>query len=151
MQLPGLTNENPLLDLPSFGWRLDGEANGEGCHGPPRLPPWPGGSGMSANIGGCLTVDPAQRRLAGPKGAVFLGEREFAVVQRLAARPGAVVRHNELIAVAFPNPDEEPDFSDVIVRQAICRLRAVLTTLGAGQRPIVSERGVGYRLVAAVA
>ena len=95
-------------------------------------------------------MDGTCRRLAGPKGAVFLAVREFAVVQRLAARPGAVVPHTDLVAAAFPDPDAEPDTAEALLRQIVSRLRAVLVTLGAGQHPIVSERRLGYRLMAEI-
>lgn len=88
---------------------------------------------------GELTVDPGSRQVSVGSREVSLTTKEFAVLEQLATRPGAVVSKTEILEHAWDFAYE----GDVnIVEVYVSALRR---KLGAGW--ISTVRGAGYRLV----
>ena len=92
-----------------------------------RVPllPVPGGS-----------FDPAARTVTSPSGSVVeLSDREAALLEILARRPGQVFPRGELVELVFPDAD------DGVVDTYVHYLRRKL-----GRHAVRTVRGIGYRL-----
>lgn len=103
---------------------------------------------LGAHLGAtarCFELDGRPARLQGahlsvPSGEVLLTERERAVLERLACRPGAIVSKATLLQDAWPGVDADAHAVEVTVG----RLRRRLDEVG-GRLETVPRRG--YRLV----
>ncbi|MGW7413100.1 response regulator transcription factor [Streptomyces sp. NPDC054863] len=89
---------------------------------------------------GALTLDTAARRVHRGEDEVTLTAKEFAVLEQLALRPGAVVSKAEMLEHVW---DFAYDGDPNIVEVYISTLRRKL-----GAERIQTVRGAGYRLVA---
>jgi two-component system OmpR family response regulator len=87
---------------------------------------------------GDLVVDPATHAVSNDGVAVELTAREFAVLEYLARHPGEVVSRTRLLEHVW---DENFEGSTNVVDVYVGYLRRKL-----GRNPIVTVRGVGYRL-----
>ncbi|MFJ6695452.1 response regulator transcription factor [Streptomyces sp. NPDC091272] len=99
-----------------------------------------GGAGQSPLLRvGALTLDTAARRVHRGEDEVTLTAKEFAVLEQLALRPGAVVSKAEMLEHVWDFAYEgDPN----IVEVYISTLRRKL-----GAERIQTVRGAGYRLV----
>jgi two-component system, OmpR family, response regulator len=95
-------------------------------------PPGPGG----------LRLDPAGHSIRLGQRSEMLTPTEFRLVAMLVARPGSVLRRQELVSAAWP---VGAIVNDNTLDAYIARLRKKLVALGAGAE-IVTVRGVGYTL-----
>ncbi|GIG20045.1 DNA-binding response regulator [Cellulomonas chitinilytica] len=93
---------------------------------------------------GALRLDPATRVVAYAGDAVELTAKEFSVLEYLMRHPGRVVAVSELIDHAW---DRNYDGGSNVVASTVRHLRGKLRT--SGPDPIVTVRGVGYRVGAA--
>lgn len=93
-----------------------------------------------------MVLDVETRTLAGPRGHVQLAPQLFALAERLFRRPCAVINHDSLASAVWPDPDGEPEFSDVQLRVRIGQLRNALIVLSGERVRIRSDRGVGWAL-----
>lgn len=87
---------------------------------------------------GDLTIEPAERRLANGGKAVELTAREWAVLDRLLLRPGAVVSKSQIEDSLYAFGSEVESNT---VEVYVSRLRKKI-----GHDLIATVRGVGYRL-----
>ena len=101
-----------------------------------------GGAGSSSPLltVGALSLDTAARRVHRGGAEVTLTAKEFAVLEQLALRPGAVVSKAEMLEHVW---DFAYDGDPNIVEVYISTLRRKL-----GAARIQTVRGAGYRLVA---
>ncbi|KAD4060614.1 response regulator [Arthrobacter yangruifuii] len=82
------------------------------------------------------SFDPAGRTVTAPSGAVVeLSDREAALLEVLARRPGQVFPRAELVDLVFPEADEG------VVDTYVHYLRRKL-----GRNAVLTVRGIGYRL-----
>ena len=90
-----------------------------------------------------LLVD--QRRLIGPRGEVTLRGNAYAVAFRLMRRPGVIVMRSDLISAMYPDPDDEPNDAEGVLRQVILTLREAINLI-VGRTPvaIMTEGSVGH-------
>jgi two-component system response regulator MprA len=89
---------------------------------------------------GQLEVDPVTHALRKGELMAQLTPTEFRMVAALAARPGQVVRRDELRAAAWP---DGAIVHDNTIDAYIVRLRRKLTAVGSGDS-LETVRGVGY-------
>ena len=91
---------------------------------------------------GPYAVDPASRRVEGPRGSVRLTRREFALFRHLVAHPGQAFTREQLMTLVwrylYPG-----DTSTVTVHMR--RLRAKVELDPAHPRHLVTVWGAGYR------
>jgi DNA-binding response OmpR family regulator len=99
-----------------------------------------GGASISA---GQLRLDESYRDLIGPDGRVQLTPIEFRLISYLMLNAGHIVYQSALIRRVWGNEDAATPHD---LRMYVARLRAKLTAAGA-PRAIVTERGIGYRVV----
>ena len=78
---------------------------------------------------------------------ISVGARAFDILVALALRAGHTVRHDELMALVWPNVTVTP----VSLRGNIANLRKVLGHKRCGARYIINNTGRGYCFVAPVA
>jgi two-component system response regulator MprA len=89
-----------------------------------------------------LRLDPAEHALCVGERSERLTPTEFRLIGALAATPGAVIRHRELLAAGWP---DGALVHDNTLHSFVARLRHKLRTLEADAR-IETVRGVGYTL-----
>lgn len=95
-------------------------------------------------VAGVLTLDPAERRLRGPAGDVFLTPSEAILLGALLGHPREVVRAEEVARALWGTPVGDAH-SRAAIRTHLHTLRRKLASVGAGEA-IRSISGVGYRL-----
>ncbi len=86
---------------------------------------------------GGLAIEPAERRVTGPAGDIVLTAREWAVLDRLTLRPGAVVSKAQIEDALYAFGLEVLSNT---VEVYVSRLRKKV-----GKAAISTVRGVGYR------
>jgi two-component system KDP operon response regulator KdpE len=92
---------------------------------------------------GAVEVDLAGRSVVRAGSLVALTPREFDVLAALAREPGRVRTHRSLLAAAW----EPGEGSVAALRFHVAALRRKLEDDPAQPRHLVTETGVGYRLV----
>ena len=91
---------------------------------------------------GPLTINLAQHRVDGPHGAIRLTPKEFDLLALLAAHPGRVLTHRQILARVWgPAHVEDVAYLRVFIRQ----LRQKIEPDTTQPRLIETEPGVGYR------
>jgi two-component system KDP operon response regulator KdpE len=101
------------------------------------------GRSLAEYVGGSLRVDQARRELIGTDGRVRLTPIESRLLSCLNRNSGAVVSRPTLIRRGWGHEDAvSPHDLNVFM----ARLRVKLVQVGGGHE-IVTERGVGYRVV----
>ncbi|MDH0748736.1 response regulator [Pseudomonas sp. GD03842] len=99
----------------------------------------------SALVIGALTVDLAYRRVLLDGMEVALTKKEYAVLAQLARHPGRVITQQQLLKEIWgPTHVEDTHYLRIVVGH----LRQKLADDPAAPRFILTEAGVGYRLVA---
>lgn len=93
---------------------------------------------------GPTTVDLTARTALGPDGAVHLTPLEYRVLECLARRPGMIVTQKQLIREAW-GPERLGDTRGL--RSYIKTLRQKLEPDPSRPRHVVTEAGIGYRLL----
>lgn len=93
---------------------------------------------------GPTTVDLTARTALGPGGAVHLTPLEYRVLECLARRPGMIVTQKQLIREAW-GPERLGDTRGL--RSYIKTLRQKLEPDPSRPRHVVTEAGIGYRLL----
>lgn len=93
---------------------------------------------------GDLVIDLAAHSVHRGGTEIDLTPKEFAILALLAQQPGAVVRHRALLKAVWGSESADIQYLRVYVGQ----LRAKIEQDPATARLIVSEPGLGYRLVA---
>jgi two-component system KDP operon response regulator KdpE len=102
------------------------------------------GQPESALVIGPLTVDLAYRRVSLDGVEVGLTRKEYAVLAQLARHPGRVITQQQLLKDIWgPTHTEDTHYLRIVVGH----LRQKLADDPAAPRFIVTEAGVGYRLV----
>lgn len=100
---------------------------------------------VAALVSGPLRVDFAFRRVTLDDQEVSLTRKEYAVLEALARHPGMVVTQQQLLRDIWgPTHTEHSHY----LRIVIAHLRQKLGDDPAAPRLIVTEAGVGYRLIA---
>ncbi|WP_129780921.1 response regulator [Peristeroidobacter soli] len=94
---------------------------------------------------GDLTIDLGQRLATTTHGPVHFTPMEFRVLQCLAREPGRIVTQNRLVAEVW-GPDRESDTRSL--RVVVKNIRQKIEPDPARPCYLVTEAGVGYRLVA---
>jgi two-component system, OmpR family, response regulator len=89
-----------------------------------------------------LELDPGTHAMHAGQDSVALTPTEFRLLAALAARPGEVVRRQQLVAAAWP---DGAIVHDNTLDTYIGRLRRKLRELGVDEQ-IATARGVGYSL-----
>jgi two-component system, OmpR family, response regulator len=89
-----------------------------------------------------VLLDPAGHAITVGEASATLTPTEFRLLAALAARPGAVLRRNELVAAAWP---DGAIVHDNTLDAYIARIRRKLRDVGAGSA-VETVRGVGYAL-----
>ncbi len=93
---------------------------------------------------GRLTVDPGSHRVLLDGRTVKLTQKEFRFLRVLAQRPGAVVTHQQILREIWgPGHENDTHYLRILVR----RLRQKLEIDPLKPRILVTELGIGYRLV----
>lgn len=87
---------------------------------------------------GDLEVEPAERRLTGPKGMIDLSSREWAVLDCLLRHPGTIVSKSRIEDALYAFGSEVQSNT---VEVYVSRLRKKL-----GANGVVTVRGLGYRV-----
>jgi two-component system KDP operon response regulator KdpE len=98
----------------------------------------------STFVSGDLSIDFANRRVTIGGAEVKLTRKEFDLLRALAQHAGQVVTHKQLLAAGWGGTVTDTQFVRVYVGQ----LRQKIEEDASAPRLIVSEPGVGYRLVA---
>jgi DNA-binding response OmpR family regulator len=94
-----------------------------------------------------LTLYVDERRIVGPNGYVVLSGQPFAIMRRLIQRPDTMVSGSDLITIMYENPDDEAEHSNVVLRTAIKRLRALIAMLGCEEQVVIRTHiGFGYSI-----
>jgi two-component system KDP operon response regulator KdpE len=100
-------------------------------------------AGASTFASGGLAIDFAQRRVTLAGEDIKLTRKEFDLLRTLAQHAGQVVTHKQLLAAGWGGAVSDTQFVRVYVGQ----LRQKLEKDPSAPRLILSEPGVGYRLV----
>jgi two-component system KDP operon response regulator KdpE len=100
-------------------------------------------TGASTFASGGLAIDFAQRRVTLAGEDIKLTRKEFDLLRTLAQHAGQVVTHKQLLAAGWGGAVSDTQFVRVYVGQ----LRQKLEKDPSAPRLILSEPGVGYRLV----
>ncbi|WP_312793766.1 response regulator transcription factor [Tianweitania sp.] len=87
---------------------------------------------------GDVEVEPAERRLTGPDGAIDLSSREWAVLDCLLRHPGTIVSKSRIEDALYAFGSEVQSNT---VEVYVSRLRKKL-----GSRRVITVRGLGYRM-----
>jgi two-component system KDP operon response regulator KdpE len=103
-----------------------------------------GGQAESAVVIGALNIDLAYRRVTLDETEVALTRKEYAVLAQLARHPGRVITQQQLLKDIWgPTHVEDTHYLRIVVGH----LRQKLGDDPAAPRYILTEAGVGYRLV----
>jgi two-component system KDP operon response regulator KdpE len=91
-----------------------------------------------------FTVDLAAKQVAGPRGPIRLTPTEWHLLEVLARQPGTLVEHRQLLQEVWgPRYETETNY----LRVYVANLRRKLEPDPANPRHLVTEPGIGYRLV----
>jgi two-component system KDP operon response regulator KdpE len=93
---------------------------------------------------GSITIDLTRRQAAGPGGDLHFTPLEYRVLESLARQSGMIVTQRQLVNEAW-GPDKAGDTRSL--RVCIKNLRAKLEPDPAQPRYLLTEAGVGYRLL----
>ena len=93
---------------------------------------------------GELVIDLARRRVSRAGVLLLLTRTEFELVRVLAERSGRTVTDRELIRAAWP---AERGVGTRRVRLCAARVRAILERDPSRPQYLISEPGIGYRLI----
>ncbi len=96
------------------------------------------GSGMPLVTLGALGIQVADRRITSPNGEIILSSREWAVLERLLQRAGAIVSKGQIEEALYAFGSE---IDSNTVEVYVSRLRKKL-----GKEYVTTIRGVGYKL-----
>ena len=107
----------------------------------PRSPHPRGGARLEM---GELVIDLARRRVSRAGVLLLLTRTEFELVRVLAERSGRTVTDRELIRAALP---AELGFGTRRLRLCAARVRAILERDPSRPQYLISEPGIGYRLI----
>jgi two-component system KDP operon response regulator KdpE len=103
-----------------------------------------GSQAESAVVIGALNIDLAYRRVSLEAAEVALTRKEYAVLAQLARHPGRVITQQQLLKDIWgPTHVEDTHYLRIVVGH----LRQKLGDDPAAPRYILTEAGVGYRLV----
>lgn len=103
----------------------------------------PGETGWKAH--GAFSIDREGRRIRYQDHALDLTRYEYAVLEALLQRPGAILSRAQLMDRGW---DSAADSADRTVDTHVKTLRAKLRAAGASGEPIRTHRGLGYALEA---
>ena len=92
---------------------------------------------------GTLKVDLVRRLVERDGEAVKLSPKEYDILEQLAIHAGKVLTHRHLLREVWRDEAVDPQYLRVYVRQ----LRQKIETDPAAPRHVLTEPGVGYRLV----
>ena len=109
----------------------------------PASMPDPGESGWQAH--GAFAIDREGRRVRYQGQALDLTRYEYALLEALLQRPGAILSRAQLMDRGW---DSSADSADRTVDTHVKTLRAKLRAAGASADPIRTHRGLGYALEA---
>ena len=107
--------------------------------------PAPAGPAALVLEQGGLRIDDAGHRVELDGREVHLTPNEYRLLRHLAARPGVLVEHGELLAAVW-GPAYRNDHH--LLRETVRNLRARLAAAAPGRRPIETQYGLGYRFAA---
>ena len=93
-----------------------------------------------------LVFDPEARTLTGPLGERILSPQRATILAQLLLANRAVVSNNQLIGALYPNPDDEPENPDRIVRMGVHHLRKLCAEVGLPPKVIRNRWSTGYIL-----
>jgi two-component system KDP operon response regulator KdpE len=108
-------------------------------------PPAPMGPGDAVLERGDLRIDDGRHRVELDGQEVHLTPTEYRLLRHLAAQPGVLVGHRELLAAVWG-----PAYTDDhhLLRETIRNIRARLAAAAPGRRLIETQYGLGYRFTA---
>lgn len=109
-----------------------------------RATPQPPGVAPAVVRAGPLSVDAARREVRWGQNPIQVTALEFELLLTLASHAGQVLSREQLLQQAW-GYDYYGDLRSVDA--AVKRLRAKLRQAASGAEPIVTQRGVGYKLV----
>lgn len=92
---------------------------------------------------GTLKVDLVRRLVERDGGAVKLSPKEYDILEQLAIHAGKVLTHRHLLREVWRDEAVDPQYLRVYIRQ----LRQKIETDPASPQHVLTEPGVGYRLV----
>jgi two-component system KDP operon response regulator KdpE len=93
---------------------------------------------------GAVTIDLARRTASGPKGSIHFTPIEFRLLAALARHAGGVATQRQLLREVWgPDHVEHPHYLRIYMKQ----LREKIESEPARPRHLLTETGVGYRLV----
>ena len=93
---------------------------------------------------GEVTIDLIRRRVTQAGAEVHLTRKEYEVLAQLAATPGRVVTHRQILATVWAAAEDRPiEYLRIVIRN----IRQKLEADPARPALIVNELGVGYRLL----
>jgi two-component system KDP operon response regulator KdpE len=92
---------------------------------------------------GTLKVDLVRRLVERDGEAVKLSPKEYAILEQLAIHAGKVLTHRHLLREVWRDESVDPQYLRVYIRQ----LRQKIEADPASPRHVLTEPGVGYRLV----
>jgi len=100
--------------------------------------------GRTSVIAGGITIDLLNHRIERAGAEIHLTPKEFGIVAALARFPGRVITHQQLLSSVWANDYERHiEYLRVVIRN----IRHKLEADPASPRIIVTELGVGYRLM----
>jgi DNA-binding response OmpR family regulator len=107
------------------------------------LRPRPAGPELARVEIGDIAIDLDRRIVTRGAGEVHLTPKEYAVLALLAAHPGRVITHGQLLRTAWgPAQEGQTEYLRVVMRA----LRQKLERDPSSPELLINEPGVGYRL-----
>jgi two-component system KDP operon response regulator KdpE len=108
-------------------------------------PPAPAGLGAPVLELGGLRIDDGRHQVELDGREIHLTPTEYRLLRHLAARPGVLVEHGDLLAAVW-GPAYTGDHH--LLRETIRNIRARLAVAAPGRRLIETQYGLGYRFAA---